>query len=414
VVTSHRLALALSQTSESQGQGLARQPKSVERASTTSHSSLHPDSVTMAPPEIPLELLLMIAHHTRDDCADFNSFLQVNRALYACLNHKLWKEAAENEVGTQRALTHLIKTNNLERLELFLELGADIEARLPDVGITEVDDSDAQKFGGSGPTPLIFAADLDNVPVAQLLLANGAQVEYSGLSSDNLINIDPIHAARSAEMVQLLLRYNANPNGTDELERSPLHWYVLRGDIAAMREILLHGAEVSPDGPFKPIYKAVQCSLDAVILLVEHGADVEAMDDTWGTLLHFAAAVGMIDVVRFLLEVWPEGTREKDKHLNTPLNSAVALGWGTELVGLLVEGCPEAIREKNQIGDTPLHSAARMPNTEVLRLLVERWPEGKDALNYFEQTPFSTFEGQLRRGLRISDEEMEEIVALLS
>jgi ankyrin repeat protein len=343
----------------------------------------------MAPPEIPLELLLMIAHHIRDDCGevrygDFNSFLQVNRALYACLNHKLWKEAAENEVGTQRALTHLIKTNNLERLEFFLELGADIEARLPDVDITEVDDSNAHEFGGSGPTPLIFAADLDNVPVAQLLLANGAQVEYSGLSSDNLINIDPIHAARSAEMVQLLLRYNANPNGTDELERSPLHWYVLRGDIAAMREILLHGA------------------------------DVEAMDDAWGTLLHFAAAVGKIDVVRFLLEVWPEGTREKDNYLNTPLHGAVDIGCGTELVGLLVEGCPEAIREKNRFGDTPLHLAARMPNTEVLRLLVERWPEGKDALNNYKQTPFSTFEEQLRRGLRISDEEMEEIVALLS
>jgi ankyrin repeat protein len=356
----------------------------------------------------------MIAHHTRADCGDFNSFLQVNRALYACLNHQLWKAAAEDEVGTQRALTHLIETNNLEGLEFFLELGADIEVRLPDVDITEVDDSDAQEFGGSGPTPLIFAADLDNVPVAQLLLANGAQVEYSGLSGDNSINIDPIHAARSAEMVQLLLRYNANPNAPDELERSPLHWYVLRGDIAAMREILLHGAKVSPGGPFNPIYQAVQCSLDAVILLVEHGADVEAMDDSWGTLLHFAAAMGETDVVRFLLQVWPEGARKKNSRLDTPLHGAVAIGCETELVGLLVEGCPEAIREKNRFGDTPLHLAARMSKTEVLRLLVERWPEGKDALNNDKQTPLSTLEEQLRRGLRISDEEKEEIVALLS
>jgi hypothetical protein len=68
-------------------------------------------------PNSPLELLLMIAHHIRDDhgeipYGDFNSFLQINRALYVSLNRKLWKEVAEHQVGTQRALTHLIKTND--------------------------------------------------------------------------------------------------------------------------------------------------------------------------------------------------------------------------------------------------------------------------------------------------------------
>jgi hypothetical protein len=59
-----------------------------------------------AAPELPLELLLMIAH-IRDDhgklpYGDFNSLLQVNRALYSCLNSMLWKEAGGHEVGTQR------------------------------------------------------------------------------------------------------------------------------------------------------------------------------------------------------------------------------------------------------------------------------------------------------------------------
>jgi hypothetical protein len=78
----------------------------------------------MPRPELPLELLLMIAHHIRDDpgelrYGDFNSFLQINRALYDCLNRMLWKEAEEHEVGTQRVLTHMIKTNNLAGLEFF-------------------------------------------------------------------------------------------------------------------------------------------------------------------------------------------------------------------------------------------------------------------------------------------------------
>jgi hypothetical protein len=72
----------------------------------------------MTAPNIPLELLLMIAHLIRDDhgklrYGDFNSFLQVNRALSASLNRMLWTEAGEHEVDTQRVLTHLIQTNNL-------------------------------------------------------------------------------------------------------------------------------------------------------------------------------------------------------------------------------------------------------------------------------------------------------------
>jgi hypothetical protein len=56
------------------------------------HSSLlHLDSVTMPFPQLPLELLLRIAHHITDvhgelSSADFNTFLQVNRSLYSCLN----------------------------------------------------------------------------------------------------------------------------------------------------------------------------------------------------------------------------------------------------------------------------------------------------------------------------------------
>jgi hypothetical protein len=97
----------------------------------------------MPPRELALELLLMIVHHIRDDHAelrygDFNSFLQVNRALHARLNRMLWKEAGEHEVSTQRVFAHLIKTNNLARLGFFLELGADVEVRLPAVEVTYV------------------------------------------------------------------------------------------------------------------------------------------------------------------------------------------------------------------------------------------------------------------------------------
>jgi hypothetical protein len=127
----------------------------------------------MLPPELPLELLLMIAHHIRDDhgerrYGDFNSFLQVNRILHACLNRKLWQEAGQHSADTQRVLlTHLIVTNNLAGLSLFLSLGADVEARLPAFDIIGLDGD------GFGPESEL---DQDNVPLALLLLENGAKV----------------------------------------------------------------------------------------------------------------------------------------------------------------------------------------------------------------------------------------------
>jgi ankyrin repeat protein len=78
----------------------------------------------------------------------------------------------------------------------FLELGADIETVLTYVNLYP--DSILERDS----TPLKVAAQLDNVPMACLLLEHGAElVQYDGFG-------DPIygaiHSARSAEMVQLL------------------------------------------------------------------------------------------------------------------------------------------------------------------------------------------------------------------
>jgi hypothetical protein len=50
---------------------------------------------------------------------------------------------------------------------------------------------------------------------------------------------------------------------------------------------------------------------------------------------------------------------------------------------------------KNDDGNIPLHLAARwgyLGRTEVLSLLVECWPQGKEALDKAELTPLEMFE----------------------
>jgi ankyrin repeat protein len=345
----------------------------------------------MPPPELPLELLLLVAYNIRDDdgglrYGDFNSFLQANRVLYACLNHQLWKEAAEHEVDTQRVFTHFIKSNNFARLEFFLELGADAEVRLPAFQLTGHDlDEGEEQFDDFHPTPLLVAADLNNVPLARLLLENGAKVQYTGPYRGD--KLSPIHAARSAEMVRLLLDYGADPNSDDGEELLPLHWYAIRDDLAAMREILEHGAEVNPilQGD-KPLHTAAWRSLDAVKLLVQYGADVTARDPSQNTPLYFAAMAGKLDVVEFLVALWPEAMDERGHLRNTPLHAAAGAGK-TDVVKYFLELWPEGIRETNVCRATPLHCAVETGATDVARLLLERWPQGVKERNRSGNTP---------------------------
>jgi ankyrin repeat protein len=70
----------------------------------------------------------------------------------------------------------LIVTNNLAGLSFFLSLGADVEARLPAFDIIGLDGDGFGPESELDPTALLVAADEDNVPLARLLLENGAKV----------------------------------------------------------------------------------------------------------------------------------------------------------------------------------------------------------------------------------------------
>jgi ankyrin repeat protein len=310
----------------------------------------------------------MIAHNLTNDrgerCfADFNAFLRVNRALCSCLNLTLWKSAMECSATTARVLTHLIRSNNLASLKHFLELGVDITNG-------EIDQ----------PTVLITAAYLDNISLARRLLENGVKVDHEKPQYSAL------HAARSAEMVQLLLDHHADPEQEDGNLHQPLHRYAMRGDIAAMRASLQHGIDVDllTSWDRTPLHEAR--GIDAAMLLLEFGADAKKKDLAGNTPLHFAARTGDTDVVRLLVEHWPGGMREKNQRKNTPLHLAARDGR-VEVVRILVGRWPEGMREKNRFRDTPLHLAAAEGRTDVVRVLVERWPEGTKEKNKYGDTP---------------------------
>jgi hypothetical protein len=51
----------------------------------------------------------------------------------------MWQEAADNELSTRQAMTHMIRNNNLAGSCALLDLGVDVEVFLPDFDITSLD-----------------------------------------------------------------------------------------------------------------------------------------------------------------------------------------------------------------------------------------------------------------------------------
>jgi ankyrin repeat protein len=254
--------------------------------------------------------------------------------------------------------------------QVFLELGADTETLLRNF-------DSVLNF-----TPLQVATQLDNVPMARLLLEYGANLvqddkhEARDLSHPGY---SAIHAARSAEMVQLLLDHHADPEQPAFNGYRPLHYYATQGNIEAMRAVLRNGVEVDPTSgrfSYTPLHNAVLHNSDAMKFLLEYGADAKKKSCGRKTTLHSAVEAGKIDVMRLLLEHWPEGTREKDADGRTPLHFAARTGK-TDMVRLLLEFWPDGISDpsKDIISEkTPLHLAALSGMTEVVGLLVESWP----------------------------------------
>jgi ankyrin repeat protein len=355
----------------------------------------------MAPPCLPFDVLLLIADEMTDDngelCLDdLNTFLQVNSSLYHKLNPRLWKEALSNQKTTARVFTHLLKTRNLERLQYFIDLGADVETHLPNFNI----------YGGVqllGPSPLIAAAYIDSVPLAELLLKNGAKVDPTPES----YRFTAMHAARSAEMVQLLVDHHGDPDkGTHNRSGyKPLHWYAFRNDVAAMRAVLERGVDVDPDftstehwvcEPHRmPLHESAYWSIEAVTVLLEFGADVTRTDDNLDTALHVAARVGRLEIVRLLVDHWPMGVRAENLTFATPLHMAAASG-NAELVEFLLGKWPEGAKPRNQRSNTPLHLAAREGRAEVVKILLKDHPDGAKATNRRSNTPlhFAAEEGR--------------------
>jgi uncharacterized protein len=189
--------------------------------------------------------------------------------------------------GNDSLLIEAVKKSDANAVRSLLARHVDVNAAAPD-----------------GSTALDWAARLDSLQIADLLIAAGADVKAA-----TRYNITPLSLACTngdAALIEHLLKAGADPNGVSEEGQTALMTAALTGKIGALKVLLTHGANVNGFEPHKGqtalMWAAAEGNADAEALLIEFGAQVNTKSKVGFTPLLFAVRNGHIAAVKVLLE----------------------------------------------------------------------------------------------------------------
>ena len=253
---------------------------------------------------------------------------------------------------------------------------------------------------GLNKSSLVAALCNGHIPVARLLHRHGAvlHTSYGGrtllhaASKDGMVDVSqwllqigvdvnaqqddrrtPLHLAAAngqLDIVQTLLEHSADVSaiaGSDN--HTPLHEAVLAGNIDIAWLLVRNGADESADLPrlLHSVSLLRARSVDAVLLLIQLGVDVNAQDEKHNTSLHLATSVGNAETVETLIKHGANGDA-KDRNHNTPLHLALSGGHAETLQVLVQNGAN--VNAQDEKHKTPLHLALSKGHLKAALLLL--------------------------------------------
>ena len=225
-----------------------------------------------------------------------------------------------------------------------------------------------------GNQPLHLACRQGHIETCTLLLSNGADV-----NAVNRSNQTPLLAAASSnrdcsELCSILLEHKAKIDAVDEDGNQPLHLACKQGHTKTCRLLLFKGADVKAVNKYAktPLLIAAGGNkeyFDLCSLLLEHEADVDAVDADGNQPLHLACKRGHFATGSLLLSHGADVTA-LDKQQRIPLYLA-----------------SESILQSARVGSSyALHIAADNGNIQAVQLLVGCGAD-VNAVNRSNQTP---------------------------
>jgi ankyrin repeat protein len=243
---------------------------------------------------------------------------------------RLLKQGGDVKKRNDASATALMwAASDLDKTRLLVDHGADVNARSSDmrtplmIAARRPGNMATVKFlldHGANPnpnahpaaesSPLIEAANAGDAASVELLLARGSEVKHAGEMA-----LETSYLMRCSKCAALVAGKGL---GKQDYTSALANISVL-GDVNAVRQMIDHGADVSavdPLGRTPLMYAAASdsLSLDVVKLLVERGADINATDshklsgDAGLTVLDIARRHGETHVAAWLVKAGAKGS----------------------------------------------------------------------------------------------------------
>ncbi len=207
-----------------------------------------------------------------------------------------------DELKAAESIVVAVELGNIEAVKQHLNDGTEVNAK-----------------GGTGRTPLHWAAIEGHKEIAELLIAEGADVNAKSEGGTT-----PLDMANDRETADLL-RKHGGKYGT-------IYGAAGGGDIEAVKEFLAIGADVNAKAGngTTPLHDAA--TKEITELLIANGADVNAKDDDGWIPLLYAVEVGYNEIVELLIDKGAD-VNVKNNNERTPFHFE-ANGGHKEIVEL--------------------------------------------------------------------------------
>jgi len=363
------------------------------------------------------------------NCAELALIKRFNQFFDQC--DVLCRLTQAHENSSYNALHQAVVSDNYDLTKLLLTRSKEVDC-----------------LNAKGQTPLMLAALQGNVPIAQLLIARGAQpdrrdhkqlnsLHYAILGKSEAValyllpllrqrhhasqdGMTPLLYAAQKGMLPVVSALCSDGNAFNQFDspgRNALHFAALHGHVNVIEYLARRGfaldqverppSEKRAQRSLKRTalhYAALKAQPDAVIKLLQLGADINATDAVGNGLCEYAViskdtemlhlvqgmslyhrperdskilhAGVMVDHPEVVSEMILNGSTlmSLDESGNSVLHSAARNNSG-EAIELLLQGVDIPLNLKNRFGDAPLHVAARFGHVRIIEALLEAGAE---------------------------------------
>ena len=240
--------------------------------------------------------------------------------------HVPLKAGSDTNIADVRGYTCLMRAVNgdysKELLETIIDHGADVNA-------TDKDNC----------TALMLACTNRHVGAIHVLLKAGSDTNIADVRGYTCL-MNAVDGDCSEEMLETLIDHGAGVNATDKHSRTALIWACTRKHVDAIYVLLKAGSDtnIADENGVTCLMFAVDgdCSSEVLQAIIDHVADVNAIDENSFTALSIACEERRVDAIHVLLKAGSD-TNIADKNGETCLMRAVDGDCSSEVLQAIID-----------------------------------------------------------------------------